>query len=86
MGPMFPFVACNNIAMYLKLYPNQKGLSHNIMILLETIIVKWLNISINMSAIHTWVGRALHDAKRSTLILIYLNKFKNKCLFVCVCL
>lgn len=84
MGPMFSFVACNNIAMYLKFCPNQKGLSHNIMILLETIIVKWLNIPINMSAMYTWVGRALHNAKRAILILIYLNKFKNKCLFVCL--
>lgn len=30
-----------------------------------------------MITIHTWVGRALHNAKRAILILIYVNKFKK---------
>lgn len=83
MSPVFPFVPCNIIGNISSIWPWPKGLSHSIMILPEIIIVKWLNILINRAAIYTWVGCALRNAKRSILILIYVNNFKNNS--VCVC-
>lgn len=81
--PVFPFVPCNIIGNISSIWPWPKGLSHSIMILPEIIIVKWLNILINRAAIYTWVGCALRDAKRSILILIYVNNFKNNSICVC---